>query len=69
MSFLGDAARDLADLARHPRQWLRNATHTDCPVCGEYISVGHETQRHRLRHGPIAWQAAVGTEVRGGDGQ
>ena len=60
MSFLGDAARDLADLARHPRQWLRNATHTDCPVCGEYISAGHETQRHRLRHGPIAWQAATG---------
>ena len=62
MGFWQDAARDLADLARHPRQWLRNATHTDCPVCGEYISVGHELQVHKLRHGPIAWRAAAGGE-------
>jgi hypothetical protein len=69
MSFWGDVARDLAGLALHPRQWWLNATHTRCPVCGEYIGVGHELQVHRLRHGPLAWQAAIGSEVRGGDGR
>jgi len=69
VSFWEDAVRDLVGLARNPRQWWRNATHTPCPVCGEYIDVGHELQAHKLRHGPIAWRAATGPEVRGGDGQ
>jgi hypothetical protein len=62
MSFLRDAGRDLAELVRNPRQWWYRAGHTPCPVCAEHISVGHEWQVHKLRHGPVAWQAAIGRE-------
>lgn len=62
MGFWGDAGRDLAEMARNPRQWWHNATHTPCPVCAERISVGHEMQVHKLRHGPIAWRTAISRE-------